>query len=82
VAQSDKLPASHGARASLPVTTLYFGSRDSSVGIVTGYELDDPEGGSSSPGRIKDFHFSIPSRPALGSTQRPIKWVAGALSRG
>jgi hypothetical protein len=28
-------------------------SRDSSVGIAIGYELDDQGGGSSSPGRIK-----------------------------
>jgi hypothetical protein len=50
-------------------------SRDSSVGIATGYGLDDQGGGSSSPGRVKNFHFSISSRPALGSTQPPIKWV-------
>jgi hypothetical protein len=36
----------------------------------------------SSPGRVKNFHFSISSRPALGSTQPPIQWVPGALSRG
>jgi hypothetical protein len=53
------------------------GSRDSSVGIATGYGLDDRgEGGSSSPDRVKHFHFSI------SSTQPPIKWVPGALSRG
>jgi hypothetical protein len=57
-------------------------SRDSSVGIATGYGLDDQGGGSSSPGGVKDFHFSVSSRPALGSTQPPIIWVPGALSRG
>jgi hypothetical protein len=28
------------------------------------------------------FHFDIASRPALGPTQSPIKWVAGVLSLG
>jgi hypothetical protein len=56
-------------------------SRDSAVCIATGYGLDDQGGESSSPGRVKNFHFSISSRPALGSTQAPIKWVPGALSR-
>jgi hypothetical protein len=54
------------------------GCRDSSVGIATGYQ----RGGSSSPGRVKNFNFSISSRPALGSTEPPIKWVPGSLSRG
>jgi hypothetical protein len=52
-------------------------SRNSSVGIATGYGLDDRRGEM-----VKNFHFSITSRPALGSTQPPIKWVSGALSRG
>jgi hypothetical protein len=47
------------------------------VGIVTGYGLDDQGGGSSSPGSVKNFHSSISSRPALGSTQPPTKWVPG-----
>jgi hypothetical protein len=38
---------------------LSNGSRDSSVSIGTGYRLDDQGGGSSSPGRVKNFHFSI-----------------------
>jgi hypothetical protein len=57
-------------------------SRDSSVVIATGYGLDDQWDGSSGPGRVKNFHFSISSRPALGCTQPPIKWVPGSLSRG
>jgi hypothetical protein len=59
------------------------GSRDSSVGIATGYGLDDRGGaGSSSPGRVKNFHFPISSRPALRSTQPPIKWVPGVKRQG
>jgi hypothetical protein len=38
-----------------------------------------PGGGSLSPGRVKNVHFPISSRPALGSTQTPIKCVPGVL---
>jgi hypothetical protein len=56
--------------------------RDSSVGIATGYGLDYQIGRSSNPGGGKNVHFSMSSRPALGSTQPPIQWVPGALSPG
>jgi hypothetical protein len=36
-----------------------------------------PRGGSSSPGMVKNFLFSTPSRLALGSTQAPVQWVPG-----
>jgi hypothetical protein len=39
-------------------------------------------GWSSSPGRVKNFHFSMSSRPALGFTQPPIQWVPEDLSQG
>ena len=42
---------------------------DSSVGIVTDYGLDGP---GSNPGGDEIFS---PSRPALGPTQPPAKWV-------
>jgi len=47
----------------------------SSVGIATDYRLDGP---GSNPGGDEIFRLS---RPALGPTQRPVKWVPG-LSRG
>jgi hypothetical protein len=36
----------------------------------------------SSPGRVKNFHFSMSSRPALGSTQPPVQWVPGVKRPG
>jgi hypothetical protein len=52
------------------------------VRIATSYGLDDRGVGIPSPGSVKNFLFSSSSRPALGSTQPPIQWVPGALSRG
>jgi hypothetical protein len=51
------------------------------AGIATGYGLDDSGVVGSSPGRVKNFHFSI-SRPDLRITQPPMIWILGALSPG
>jgi len=54
---------------------IYISGPGSSVGIATDYWLDGP---GSSPGGDEIFS---PSKPALGPTQTPVKWVPG-LSRG
>jgi hypothetical protein len=61
---------------------LYDVSRDSAVSIATGYWLDDRVVGVPSPGGIKNFHFSVSFRLALGSTQPSIQWIPAALSPG
>jgi hypothetical protein len=49
-------------------------SRDSVVGITTGYGVNDRG--------VKEFLFSTSSIPALWSTQPPIQWVLGTFSLG
>jgi hypothetical protein len=55
-------------------------SRHSSVGIATGYGLDDRGFGVRVPVGLR--FFSTSSRSAVGSTHPTIKWVPGALSLG
>jgi hypothetical protein len=59
-----------------------IGSRDSAVGIATGYWLGDRGVGVRVPVRVKNFLFSTSSRPVLGPAQLHIQWVPGALSSG
>jgi hypothetical protein len=59
-----------------------FLSRSSSVGIATGYGLDDRLIGVRFPAGLGIFFFDTMSRPALWHTQPPIQWVLGALSLG
>jgi hypothetical protein len=51
-------------------------SRGSSAGIATGHVLDN-QLSSSSPDRVKNFHFSISSRRTLWPSQSPVQWVLG-----
>jgi len=53
----------------------YLTGSGSSVGIATDYGLDGP---GTNPGGDEIFR---PSRPALGPTQPPVKWIRG-LSQG
>lgn len=50
------------------------------VGIANAYgggRLRDP---GSSPSRVKNFHFSVLSKPGLGLNQTLMQWLQGALS--
>jgi hypothetical protein len=53
-------------------------SRDSLVGIATGYGLDDQGGGSSSPGRVKKF--SLLHVVQTGSGVHPTSYKMGTGS--
>jgi hypothetical protein len=51
------------------------GSRDSSIGIATGYGLEEQGGGSSSPGRVKKF--SLLHIVQTGSGVHPTSYKLG-----
>jgi len=58
-------------RRGINPVTIRYGGPGSSVGIATDYGLDGPR---SNPDEDEIFR---PSRPALGLTQPPVKWVPG-----
>jgi hypothetical protein len=64
----------------IPGFHIYYDvtSRDSVVGIATGYGLDDQGVGVRVP--VGSRIFSTSSRPALGPSHPPVQWVRGALS--
>jgi hypothetical protein len=57
-------------------------SRDSVVGIATGYGLDDRGVGVRVPVGVKDFLFSTSSRPALGPHPASYPMVTGGTFPG
>jgi hypothetical protein len=64
----------------ITITIIIIISRDTCVGIATGYGLD----GRGSEGKVHSgglgiFLFSTASRTAWGPNQRPIQWILGAL---
>jgi hypothetical protein len=52
-------------------------SRESSVGIATGYKLEDGMNDFRFPQGARNFFFDTELTPALGSTQPPIQCVSG-----
>jgi hypothetical protein len=82
---SGKIFLFHNYFLTLPITCIGsypVNSLPSSIsaGIATSYWADDRGFGVKSPDGVKNFHFSMSFRPALGSTQPPIQWVLGILS--
>jgi hypothetical protein len=49
--------------------------------MATGYGAQGPRSRNSSPGRGKNFYFSMSCKPALRPIQLLIQWVLEALSR-
>jgi hypothetical protein len=64
------------------ISVLYtsYKSRDTSVCIALGYELDDRGSRVRFPAGLGISLFTTASRTALGPNQPPIQWAPGALS--
>jgi hypothetical protein len=65
-----------------PAVPSHKGSRDSAVGIATGYVLDGRGDRVRVPGGARFFPSFMSSIPVPGLTQPPIQWVPEALSPG
>ena len=87
-AQSINQPLCNGHSARLPElkphplldATKSYGSRDSSVGIVTIIQTGRPRSRGPIPERYETFLFSEASRPGLKPTQLATQRVQGVLS--
>jgi hypothetical protein len=66
----------------LPYSTLFYGSRDSSVIKVSGYRLDYGTIHVLSPTDANYFSCNICCRPPLGPNQTPAKWAPVSSSWG
>jgi hypothetical protein len=64
------------------VWSLTLHSSHPHVGLTVKSKVGAAIARSSSPGGGKNFHFSMSSGPALGSTQLPIQWTPGVKLPG
>jgi hypothetical protein len=65
----------NGVKKSFPFTSL-----PNHFSLLSGHSTLRPRGRSS--GSVKNFNFSVSSKPALGSSEPPIQWLLEALSPG
>jgi hypothetical protein len=68
--------------SALCIAEVYKSEMGSSVSIVFGYGMNNQKIEVRSRQRQWIFPLASASRPALGPTQLPVQWVAGALSPG
>jgi hypothetical protein len=81
--KSGKCPHLESIRGFLPsYDKLYSEARCRAVGIAMRYGLEDRGIRSSSLVRVKNFHFSISSIPALRYIQPSMQWIQRAPNLG